>query len=121
MKHIHLDNLPHLDFLFERVSAIQPYFDEQIDAAFRRGEINPNVKRELIAFLVEMISSRLQEAFYSEFLGMDLGLVGADEEQARLTITEVVETSLQGVLQSPSLKIDATKSFDSFVDGQGGS
>jgi len=97
MKHIHLDNLPHLEYMFTRVAGIQPIFNEQITAAIKRGEISADLSREMVEFVVEMVSSRVQEACYSDFLGMDLGLVAADETTARRRIREVVRAGLSGL------------------------
>lgn len=100
MKHIHQDNMPHLDFLFERVSQIQPYFNQQIQAAFERGEIRNDLDADDVAFMVETISSRIQEAFYSEYLGMDLGLASAGEAEVREKVNDILHLFLGGLAGS---------------------
>jgi len=100
MKHVHLDNLPHLDYMYERISLIQPYFQDQVRAAMARGELRPEVSLQTAHFMVEMISSRVQEAFYSEFLGFEMGLAAADEETATVQVRRLVEMALSGILVS---------------------
>jgi len=97
-KHIHQDNLPRLDYLEERVSLIQPYLDAEIEAARGRGELNEKLPRALVSFLIETVSGRVQEACYSEFLGMEMDLIDCDEATARRRIAAVVAAGLGGVM-----------------------
>lgn len=99
MKHIHIDNLPHLDFFFDRVSMIQPYFQREIDAARRRGELRADLDPQIVVFQVETLSSRLQEAFYSDFLGMGLGIFKGDPEEIRQNLHRLIACGLAGVLE----------------------
>lgn len=98
-KHIHLDNLPRLAYLEERVSLIQPYIRAEVEAARRRGELNEALSPVLAAFIIETVSGRVQEACYSDFLGMEMALIGCDDATARRRIAAIVAAGLGGVLK----------------------
>lgn len=98
LKHITIDHLPQLDFFFDRVKRIDPHFARQIDAAIRRGEVRPDIDRKELAFLIEAVTGRLMEAFFSENLGMELGLTKMAENSARDKVHRLLSLFLGSAL-----------------------